>query len=64
MFLSVSECVAMRWCRDGMCEGPGLSLSMKQPWTSTKAQTEKDRQGRAGWDGVEGGLKVAQLAQG
>jgi hypothetical protein len=37
-----------------MCEGQGLSLSVKQPWTSTKTQTE----------GVEGGLEVAQLAQG
>jgi hypothetical protein len=44
----------------GMCEGAGLRLSLK-PWTSSKAQTEKDGQGK---DGVEGGLEVAQLAQG
>ena len=42
----------------GMSEGPGLSLSLK-PWQGT-AQTET--QDRA--DGVKGGLKVAQLAQG
>jgi hypothetical protein len=44
----------------GCVKEQDFALSLK-PWTSSKAQTEKHGQGK---DGVEGGLEVAQPAQG
>jgi len=45
--------IVWRCCGVGVCEGAGLSLSLKPPWTSetsskaqTERETEKDRQGR------------------
>jgi hypothetical protein len=56
--------VCLRLCGDAVVSGcvkeQDFALSLK-PWTSSKAQTEKHGQGK---DGVEGGLEVAQPAQG